>query len=57
MSSATRGKCASLGREVVAARCDVKEDFGLSLGIFWLCGALLLVCFGYVVHYSFLVKE
>jgi len=34
-------KCVSLGREVIAARCDVKEGFGLSLGIFWLSGVLL----------------
>jgi hypothetical protein len=39
-------KCASLGGEIVATGDDVKEGFGLSLGISWLSGALL-----------FLVKE
>jgi len=39
-------QCASLGGEPTATGGDVKEDFGLSLGISWLSGALL-----------FLVKE
>jgi hypothetical protein len=39
-------QCASLGGETVATGGDVKEGFGLSLGISWLSGALL-----------FLVKE
>jgi hypothetical protein len=41
-----RKKCASLGGVVVATGGDVKEGFGLSLGISWLSGVLL-----------FLVKE
>jgi hypothetical protein len=41
-----RKKCASLGGVAVATGGDVKEGFGLSLGISWLSGALL-----------FLVKE
>jgi hypothetical protein len=39
-------KCASLGGTATATGSDVKEDFGLSLGISWLSGALF-----------FLVKE
>ena len=39
-------RCASLGGETVATGGDVKEGFGLSLGIYFLSGALL-----------FLVKE
>jgi hypothetical protein len=39
-------QCASLGGETVATGGDVKEGFGLSLGISWLSGVLL-----------FLVKE
>ena len=39
-------QCASLGGETTTTGGDVKEDFGLSLGIYWLSGALL-----------FLVKE
>jgi hypothetical protein len=39
-------QCASLGGETTATGGDVKEGFGLSLGISWLSGALL-----------FLVKE
>jgi hypothetical protein len=39
-------QCASLGGDAAATRGDVKEGFGLSLGISWLSSALL-----------FLVKE
>ena len=39
-------QCTSLGGETAATGGDVKEGFGLSLGISWLSGALL-----------FLVKE
>jgi hypothetical protein len=39
-------QCASFGGETAATGGDVKEGFGLSLGISWLSGALL-----------FLVKE
>jgi hypothetical protein len=39
-------QCASLGGETATTGGDVKEDFGLSLGIYWLSGVLL-----------FLVKE
>jgi hypothetical protein len=39
-------QCASLGGEPTATGGDVKEGFGLSLGISWLSGVLL-----------FLVKE
>jgi hypothetical protein len=39
-------KCASFGGTTTATRGDVKEGFGLSLGISWLSGVLL-----------FLVKE
>ena len=39
-------KCESLGGEIVATGGDIKEGFGLSLGVSWLSGALL-----------FLVKE
>jgi hypothetical protein len=45
-SSAAMKKCTSLGGTATAAKCDVKEGFGLSLGISWLSGVLL-----------FLVKE
>jgi hypothetical protein len=34
-------KCASLGGVVVATGGDIKEGFGLSLGISWLSGAPL----------------
>jgi hypothetical protein len=40
-SATTRKKCASLGGEPTATGGDVKEGFGLSLGISWLSGALL----------------
>jgi hypothetical protein len=36
-----RKKCASLGGVAVAIGSDVKEGFGLSLGISWLSGVLL----------------
>jgi hypothetical protein len=36
-----RKKCASLGGVAAATGGDVKEGFGLSLGISWLSGALL----------------
>jgi hypothetical protein len=36
-----RKKCASLGGVAVATGGDVKEGFGLSLGISWLSGVLL----------------
>jgi hypothetical protein len=45
-SSAAMKKCASLGGVAAATGGDVKEGFGLCLGISWLSGALL-----------FLVKE
>jgi hypothetical protein len=45
-SSTAMKKCASLGGVVDATGGDVKEGFGLSLGISWLSGVLL-----------FLVKE
>jgi hypothetical protein len=32
-------QCASLGGEIVATRGDIKEGFGLSLGISWSSGA------------------
>jgi hypothetical protein len=38
-----RKKCASLGGVVAATGGDVKEGFGLSLGISWLSGALLFL--------------
>ena len=44
--SAAMKKRASLGGIATATKCDVKEGFGLSLGISWLSGVLL-----------FLVKE
>jgi hypothetical protein len=34
-------QCTSLGGETTATGGDVKEGFGLSLGISWLSGALL----------------
>ena len=36
-------KCASLGRIATATGGDVKEGFGLSLGISWLSGVLLFL--------------
>ena len=45
-SSAAMKKCASLGGTATATGGDIKEGFGLSLGIYWLNGTLL-----------FLVKE
>jgi hypothetical protein len=39
--SAAMKKCASLGGVAVAIGGDVKEAFGLSLGISWLSGVLL----------------
>ena len=42
-SSAAMKKCTSLRGTATAAKCDVKEGFGLSLGISWLSGALLFL--------------
>ena len=36
-------QCASLGGETATTGGDVKECFGLSLGIYWLSGALLFL--------------
>jgi hypothetical protein len=41
-----RKKCANLGGVVVATRGDIKEGFGLSLGISWLSGVILFPCEG-----------
>jgi hypothetical protein len=36
-----RKKCASFGGVAAASGGDVKEGFGLSLGMYWLSGVLL----------------